>query len=85
MPRIRSKWKDYSKKRIKLFVKNSLYESDMKQYQLAEKMNMSPNNFSNKLKAGRFSYIDIVEMFDIFGTPDEERLRLLRPEVRRSF
>ena len=83
MPRVRMAWKDYNKQKIKVFVKSNLCSHGMKQKELAEKMDIEPKNFSAKVKDGRFSYIDLVEMFDIFETPDNERLELMTPEVRR--
>lgn len=45
-------------------------------------MGYEERNMSDKMKYVRFSVVDVAKMFEIFGTPHEERIRVLVPEVK---
>lgn len=81
MPRIHQNWEKYYTAQMTRWVKDNLVRLKMKQKELAELMDIGERNMGLKINAGRFTNVEMAMMFDIFGTPDEERARVMTPEV----
>lgn len=83
MARLRVDWKKYTLEKLDIFIRMQLRRNRMTIKELAELMGMNSNTLYSKLRKCDFDYVELVEMLDIFGTPDDERLALFTPALRR--
>lgn len=90
MPRVDIKQKEYKLKDFKGWVKKQMHLNHKTQKDIGDALGLSQSKVSNMLKIPNdkkkceridpdpFSYGQILELFRLFDTPDEERLQLLR-------
>lgn len=87
MPRILAKKQEYKVLDLKKWIKMQMAANDMNQTMVGEALGISQEmvskRLSNKKEGGRivnkdpFSYGDLLTLFELFDTPDEEKIRLL--------
>lgn len=68
------------KAKIRKFVKGNLAAQNMKQKDLARCLGKNENTFKSQVHSGRFDYIDLVEMCEVFEVSDKEKAELLKYE-----
>lgn len=87
MPRVMIKKRDYKLKDLKSWICGQMHTHGLKQKDVARRLGISQQAFSTRIKVtpggkGResdpFSYGDLLTLFELFGTTDEEKLHLLR-------
>lgn len=85
MPRVAIKKKDYKIRDLKSWVHGQIHAHGLKQKDVARKLGISQQALSTRLKPGGrqresdpFSYGDLLTLFELFGTTDEEKLHLLK-------
>lgn len=85
MPRIAIKKKDYMVKDLAGWISGQMHILGLKQESVAQELGITQSAFSIRLnpkryKTGKdpFSYGDLLTLFKLFGTPDEEMVRLLK-------
>lgn len=89
MPRILAKKKDYKVLDLKGWVYSQMKMHGMNQSQIGEALGVSQPRMSTMLKVPEkdkdrvldkidvFTYGDLLTLFELFDTPDEEKIRLL--------
>ncbi len=87
MPRILAKKQEYKVLDLKKWIKMQMAANDMNQTTVGKALGISQEmvskRLSNKKEGGRivnkdpFSYGDLLTLFELFDTPDEEKIRLL--------
>lgn len=89
MPRILAKKKDYKVLDLKGWVCHQMKMHGMNQSQIGEALGVSQPRVSTMLKVPEkdkdrvldkidvFTYGDLLTLFELFDTPDEEKIRLL--------
>lgn len=89
MPRILAKKKDYKVLDLKGWVYGQMKMHGMNQSQIGEALGVSQPRMSTMLKVPEkdkdrvldkidvFTYGDLLTLFELFDTPDEEKIRLL--------
>lgn len=89
MPRIAAKKKDYKVLDLKGWIEGQMRIHGINQKQVGEALGISQPQVSYMLKVPRkdkdrtlnrmdvFTYGDLLTLFELFDTPDEEKIRLL--------
>lgn len=85
MPRVTIKKRDYKLKDLKSWICGQMHAHGLKQKDVARRLGISQQAFSARIKVtqkGResdlFSVGDLLTLFELFKTTDEEKLHLLR-------
>jgi len=85
MPRVSFKKKEYMIKDLPGWIVGKMYVKGLKQKDIAEALDITPQAFCQKLKnkdkgspKDCFSYGDLLTIFDVLDATDEEKLRLLK-------
>lgn len=87
VPRVTVKKREYKLKDLKVWICGQMRAHGLKQKDVAQKLGITQQAFSARLKInlggkGResdpFSYWDLMILFELFETSDEEKLRLLK-------
>lgn len=84
MPRVTLKKRDYKLKDFKGWVNGQMRVHGLNQEEVARKLGITQQGLSARLKVRNsempdpFSYGDLLILFDLFETTDEEKLRLLK-------
>lgn len=79
MPRIAIKRKDYMVKDLSKWIVGQMFVNNISQRVLAEKLSITQQAFSKKLKEGKFTYKDFLTIIEFFKPDDQELLKLVRP------
>lgn len=77
MPRVRIKNRAYKKADFCIFLAKKLYENGMSQKTLAEKLNITQQCLSAKMKCCRFTYEEVLIITDVLAFTDEEKIKIL--------
>lgn len=78
MPRVSIKKKDYKATDLSKWLIGKMYETGLRQADLAEVIDISQPAFSNRLKKGFFTYIQLMELFKVLEATDDEILRIMK-------
>lgn len=87
VPRVAIKKREYKLRDLKSWICGQMHAHRLKQKDVAQKLGISQQAFSTRIKVnpggkGResdpFSYWDLMILFELFETSDEEKLRLLK-------
>ncbi len=87
VPRVTVKKREYKLKDLKAWIHGQMRAHGLRQEDVARKLRISQQAFSKRIKANSggkeketdpFSYWDLMLLFELFETTDEEKLRLLK-------
>lgn len=85
MPRVAIKKRDYKLKDLKSWICGQMHAHGLKQKDVARRLGMTQQAFSARIKVAQkgketdpFSYGDLLTLFELFETTDEEKLHLLK-------
>lgn len=77
MPRVSIKKKDYKKTDLTKYIVGEMRVQGVSQCVLAEKLGITQPTLCYKIKNSVFSYGDLLEIFDLLNTTDEQKVKLL--------
>lgn len=78
MPRVHLKKKEYVAKDLAVCISGKMYTKGIKQKDMGELLGITQQRFGQKLKACKFSYLELLEIFKKLDFSDEEILRYSR-------
>lgn len=85
MPRVQIKKMDYKKKDLKTWITGQIHTHGLKQEDVARELGITQQALSSRLKPQKkgkesdpFRYGDLLVLFKLFDTTDEEKLHLLK-------
>ena len=77
MPRIFMNRKKYKLNDFSKYISGSMRAKGITQKQMADALEVSQQMFSYKLHHLIFTYADLLTMFEVLGTSDADKLKLL--------
>lgn len=84
MPRIAIKRKEYKVSDFSKWLVSKMYETNMRQVDMAKLIGISQPAFSERLKKGLFSYADMLTLFESLKATDGEILTLMKMQGRKQ-
>ena len=78
MPKVYLTKEQYKQERIGAWVSGMLYKERKTFADLGEVLGISRQAACYKARHNSFSYLDMVRIFEFFGSPDEEILQVMR-------
>lgn len=77
MPRVSIKKKDYKKTDLTKYIVGEMRVQGVTQRDLAERLGLTQPAIIYKFNNNSFSYGDLLEIFDLLNTTDEQKVKLL--------
>lgn len=78
MPRVAINRKKYMISDLSQWIAGRMYAMKIKQKEMGELIGINQASFSKRLKAGKFSYGDLLSILKHLQATDEEILRLMK-------
>lgn len=78
MPRVAINRKKYMISDLSQWIAGRMYAMKIKQEEMGELIGINQASFSKRLKAGKFSYGDLLSILKHLQATDEEILRLMK-------
>lgn len=78
MPRVSIKKKDYMISDLSKWIVGKMYETKVRQREMAELLGITQPAFCQKLKSSYFTYGELLSVFKYLKATDEEILRLMK-------
>lgn len=77
MPRVSIKKKQYKISDLSKYIASEMFAQDISQVEIAMRLGITQQGFSYKLRNNRFSYGDLLTIFELLGTPDDVKTKLM--------
>lgn len=78
MPRVTINKKKYKASDLSAYIVGELYRKKMSQSELAKEMFVSQQAINKKIREARYSYDDLLTIFEILNTPEEKIIEFMK-------
>lgn len=78
VPRVAIKKKEYMISDLSQWIAGRMYSRNIKQDEMGDLIGINQSSFCKRLKAGNFSYGDLISILKKLEATDEEILRLMK-------
>ena len=78
MPRVAIRKKEYKASDLSKWIAAKMYETKLRQKQLADLIGISQPAFSHRLEKGQFDYKELLILFEKLEATDEEIVNLMK-------
>ena len=78
MPRVAIKKKDYMKKDMIEWIRQTMYALKISQERIGAILGLSQQCMSYRLRTGQFTYMELIEIFKTLQATDEEIIKFMK-------